>query len=178
MVGASSYKGKKRKKKERIRQRIWEMKCCFLLLLSLAKGVVCVLFGMLLKDRFTIRKRRRRKQAEGRTKEKGSHKQNKHRQIKNKWLAESRSMELLPDMLCVSFGSDSSARLPSTPGADSRISPVCYYICLVLCVLYSAYCGRLHRTTTPRSTSFGFSVVVVVYVSASPPSLSLFLQQF
>jgi hypothetical protein len=82
MVGASSYKGKKRKKKERIRQRIWEMKCCFLLLLSLAKGVVCVLFGMLLKDRFTIRKRRRRKQAEGRTKEKGSHKQNKHRQIK------------------------------------------------------------------------------------------------
>jgi hypothetical protein len=48
-------------------------------------------------------------------------------------------------MLCVSFGSDSAARLPSTPGADSRISPVCYYICLVLCVLYSAYCGRLHQ---------------------------------
>jgi hypothetical protein len=62
MVGASSYKGKKEEeKKERIRQRIWEMKCCFLLLLSLAKGVVCVPFGMLLKDRFTIRKKKKKK---------------------------------------------------------------------------------------------------------------------
>jgi hypothetical protein len=68
-------------------------------------------------------------------------------------------------MLCVSFGSDSAARLPSTPGADSRISLLLYLscvVCTILCILW---------TTTPRSTGFGFSVVVVVYVSASPLSL-------